>query len=307
VWIGVLVALIGSSVGAAGSSVGVVVFCDENRNGRLDPGEQVRIADVVLEAGGRRVRSDSPSGRATFADVPSGPQLIAVRPESLPPRYVAGAPQRVQVPCAEQVAIPVTLDVGGNRPYVYLALGDSITDGEGSSDHEGYRSRLQERLCARFGQAMVVNAAVAGADSHRAARHVQRALEVRPGYTLILCGTNDWNEDAPGFTVTVNSLRRLLRTVKAAHSIPLLATVIPTHVGGDPRASDLRNRWISDLDRALRVLARQERAGLVDLEAAFLASPHPADLYSDGLHPNDAGYALIAGAFYDAIAGRAQQ
>ena len=39
----------------------------------------------------------------------------------------------------------------------------------------------------------------------------------------------------------------------------------------------------------------------VDLEAAFLAQPSLRALYTDHVHPNDAGYEVMAQAFFEAI------
>jgi lysophospholipase L1-like esterase len=288
----------------AASTLRAVVFCDENANGLLDPDEQIRIPDALVVVGPRSGRSAVATGRVTIEGVPAGEQVVSVTADSLPPFYVPGPPLRVTLPSAESLAIAVRLDVGPNRPDVYLAVGDSITDGDWSSDEAGYRSRLQARLCAHFGEALIVNAGVTGSDSHRGARRIEEALRIQPGYTLILYGTNDWDEETAAFTVTLNSLRRIVRRVKAARSLPLLATVIPTNVGADPRASAARNRWVAALDRNVRRIAREEGATLVDLEAAFLAHPHPERLYADGLHPNDDGYEVIASAFFAAITRR---
>ncbi len=292
---------------APAGAVEVVVFCDANRNGRLDPDEAIRVPDAVVEIGGRTARTEAGSGRAVIANVEAGSHAIVVRAESLPPFYAPGGPMPIRVPAPGPIAVPVTLDAGGNRPELYLAMGDSITDGDGSSDGAGYRSRLQARLCAFFGEAAIVNVAATGTDSHRGARIIDDALAVRPAYTLILYGTNDWDEEAAAFTTTLNSLRRMVRKTRAARSLPFLATVIPTNVGADLRASPARNRWVAALDRNIRRIAVEEGAVLVDLETAFLAQPRLAALYRDGLHPNDAGYDVITATFFAAITRRAIQ
>jgi lysophospholipase L1-like esterase len=188
------------------------------------------------------------------------------------------------------------------RTHVYLAFGDSLTDGDGSSDGCGYRLRLESRLKARFGQASVIGAGATGTDSHRGARRIGKALDAyRPAGTLILYGTNDWDDREDRSRMTLNSLSRIVESVKHAGSRPYLATLIPTHLGGDARASAERNRWVARVNDGIRALARAEAAVLVDLEAAFAERPDHEALYADGLHPNDAGYEVMAEAFFAAI------
>ena len=92
--------------------------------------------------------------------------------------------------------LPATLPIGSNRANVYLAFGDSITDGEGSSDGNGYASRLQRKLQAHFGRATIIKDGLAATRSNRGADRLPDSLTVRPAYTLIHYGTNDWNVGA---------------------------------------------------------------------------------------------------------------
>jgi lysophospholipase L1-like esterase len=287
------------------SPVSAVVFYDENGNGRLDPGEKTRVPGVAVQLVGLEALSASRTGIAHLGDLPAGSYTVSVRSESLPPFFAFTAAPSFVAPTRSPVLVPLTLPIGSNRPNVYLAFGDSITDGEGSSDGAGYRGRLQALLRGALGAANLVNEGDAGAVSHHGARRIARVLEHhRPAYTLVLYGTNDWDETREGGeapTMTINSLRRIVEQVRAASSLPFLATLIPTHVGHDPRATPERNRWVAQVNGLIRALAIDQGAVLVDLEAAFAAEPDPDRLYSDGLHPNDLGYGVIARAFFRAI------
>lgn len=292
---------------APGHAVPVVVFYDENGNGRLDSSERVRVPGAVVEVAGRSGRTDA-RGRALLERVPAGTQQATLRADTLPPFFVAGAPLALRVPLAGELPLRVTLPIGDNRPNVYMALGDSLTDGAGSSDDNGYRVRLEAALRAHFGAASVINEGVPGTDSHHGAHHGALALlRHRPAATLILLGANDWSED-PGRSrptaATINSLRRLVRGVKAARSLPFLATLPPVNAGFDATVPPPRNDWVTRTNDRIRALARAEGAVLVDLHQAFLRQPPARRLFSDALHPNDAGYALIAEAFFSAITTR---
>jgi lysophospholipase L1-like esterase len=285
-------------------AVGVALFYDENANGTMEPTENVRIPDAVVEIGGKQGRSAPLSGEAIIEAVPAGSQTLAVRASSLPPFFVGPAPMTLVVPQTAGTAfLPVTLPIGSNRPNVYLAFGDSITDGEGSSDGNGYASRLLRKLQAHYGRATVIKDGLGATRSNRGSDRLPDSLTVRPAYTLIHYGTNDWNEgqcksNPPCFTV--DSLRRMVRDVKGRQGLPLLGTIIP----GNPNyleTQPARNQWVAAMDARIRDLAREEGALLVDLEAAFLRAPSLPALFADHVHPSDAGYEVMAQAFFDAI------
>ena len=301
----------GSPSGPSGPSdpgydVVAVVYYDENGDGRVDPGETVRMPDVELQVGTHSGRSEA-SGRTVIAGVPAGSPSVAVRAASLPPFYAAPVPVPATVPqpAGSDVMVGLKLPIGGNRPNTYMGFGDSITVGEGSSDDAGYRDRLEAKLRQRLGEAIVINQGLSGTRSNAGAQRIHQALPAeRPAYTLILYGTNDWNQSEcknafPCFTI--NSLRSIVQAVRGAQSLPLLATIPPCNLGMDDRCPASRQDWIHDMDELIRPLAREEGAVLVDIEAAFLAQPNLNALFVDHIHPNDAGYEIMASEFFSAI------
>ena len=283
-----------------------VVYYDENADNRADPGEIVHVPDTELHAGSGTGRADH-SGRVIITGVAAGNPSVTVRTSSLPPFYTAPAPipATVPQPAGSDVMVGLRLPIGFNRPNVYMGFGDSITDGEGSSDGAGYRDRLQSKLGQHFGKATVADQGIAGTRSNDGAQRIHQSLPAeRPAYTLILYGTNDWNQSEcknafPCFTI--NSLRAIVQAVRGAQSLPLLATIPPCNLGGDDRCTPARQQWIHDMDELIRPLAREEGAVLVDLEAAFLAEPNLSALFVDHIHPNDAGYEIMASEFFEAI------
>jgi lysophospholipase L1-like esterase len=283
-----------------------VVYYDENSDGRADADEIVRMPDVELQVGTRTARSES-SGRTVITGVPAGTPSVAVGTSSLPPFYTAPGPVPATVPqpAGNDVMVGLKLAIGGNRPNTYMGFGDSITMGEGSSDGAGYRDRLEARLRQRLREATVINQGIAGTRSNSGAQRIHQALPAeRPAYTLILYGSNDWNQSEcknafPCFTI--DSLRAIVRAVRGAQSLPLLATIPPCNVGIDDRCPASRQEFIHKMDELIRPMAREEGAVLVDLEAAFLAEPDLSALFVDHIHPNDAGYEIIASEFFAAI------
>jgi lysophospholipase L1-like esterase len=285
--------------------VSVVVFYDQNDNGLLDPDEPVRLPGAQVVAGSATAMTARATGRATI-QATAGTQTVAIRAESLPPNWVPTTGVTVTVPGAAEVQLPVRLPIGDNQPNVYDAFGDSLTTGEGSATGGGYRVPLQAQLSSYFGQAFVVNSGRDGTFSSTGAARIPGVMSrERPAYTLILYGTNDWNDQRcqtkpPAECYTIDNLRTIVEYVKGISSYPVLATLPPTNPALAPRE---RTEWNAQLNVLIKSLAQSEGAIVADLFAAF-PTTIPSDLpryFSDDVHPNDQGYALVAQAFLKAL------
>jgi lysophospholipase L1-like esterase len=283
--------------------LGVVVFYDENGNGVLDATEAVRLPGVTVVAGSHSATTAA-GGSATLR-VPEGSQTVTVQTSSLPPFYATDQGVTVGVPQTSRIVLPVTLPIGANVRNRYMAFGDSITIGDGSSYGTGYRGPLATALREQLGAAEVDNEGADATRSNRGAERIGASLNARrPAYTLILYGTNDWNDSAcrnisPCYTI--DSLRSIVGAAKSAQSLPVLATIIPTNVGYDSRTPPERNEWVAEQDKLIRTMAAQEGALLVDLEKEFLKVPNLSSIFYDHVHPNDAGYAIMTRTFFTAL------
>ena len=288
------------------------VFYDENGNLTLDASELARVPAVDITIGGRTGRSELRTGHVWIENVPEGQQIAEAA--HLPPYYVEKVAPRVNVPTTEPVLVPLQLDIGSNHPNVYMAFGDSITDGLGSGDGLGYREKLQRGLVAHFGVGTVVNEGIGGTRSGKARPNdaltrIDSALAAhRPAYTLTLYGTNDWNDATCKWgnedCQTVAHLRDIARAVRGAGSLPVLATIIPCNPA---YAADYcppeRNVWVDQTNQSLRLMAQSEGVVVADLYAAFMSQPDLVALFSDHVHPNDTGYRLVADGFLRAVTG----
>jgi len=285
-------------------SVTATVFYDENGNGLLDGSEAVRVPGVDVVIGTGTGTSAAGTGQAVVTGIREGAQTVAVRTESVPAYFQPPPPVPIQVPGPTEVRIPLTLPIGSNKPNVYLGLGDSITNGDGSSDHLGYVLKLQNLLGPHFGRAEVHAVGREGDTSAETAEVTRKTLGwFDPAYTLILLGTNDWQDQTcqnqgPSACFTIDALRSIVEDVKDWDSLPVLATIIPGNPAMVPAG---RNAWFDEMNVKIKALAQEQRITLADLNADFKATGSLPALYYDDVHPNDAGYQVIAQGWFKAI------
>jgi lysophospholipase L1-like esterase len=284
--------------------VAATVFYDVDGDGQLDANEAARVPGVEVVIGAGTGRSVPGSGVATVTGIREGAHTAAVRPESLPAYYEASPPVPVQVPGTAEVRIPLTLPIGNNQPSLYLGLGDSITFGDGSSDGKGYGRKLQDLLGPYFGRAEVVLRGRSGDTSAATAQVTRRTLRDHdPAYTLILLGTNDWQDQTcqnqgPSACFTIEALGKIVDEVQGWRSLPVLATIIPGNPNLVPAG---RNAWYDEMNVRIKALAQQERITLADLNAEMKAAGSLSALFADDVHPNDAGYQVLAQGWFKAV------
>ena len=279
-------------------AVTAVAFYDEDGSGRLEAGEDSRLGGVTVSIAGRTARTENVTGRAVVNGVPAGAQTAELR--GLLAFFRPGAPVTVNVPATGELLLAATLPIGGNRPHTYMAFGDSITVGEGSRNSQGYTVPLERALRGFFGKATILNEGQSGTRSSAGASRIGGTLRRhRPAYTLIMYGTNDWNECGNAVPCyTIDSLRRIVEKTKSATSLPVLATILPANPAFGAEA---RNSWVTKMNELVRDLAQEQDALLVDVDAAFRRQPDLRQLFEDHIHPNDRGYAIMAEEFFKAI------
>jgi len=277
------------------------VFYDENANGIADPNETMRLPGVTVAIGSASAQATA-GGRVTVSSVLPGAQAASLRPDTLPVYFAAGAsvPVTVPQPAGTEIAVPATLAIGGrNRPRVYMAFGDSITSGDGSNDQSGYRDYLRANLAGFWGSTHdVPNEGKAGTRSNDGESRMTPSLaRVRPAYTLILYGTNDWNENEcrvafPCYTVV--ALRSMVQQCRDNGSFPVLGTIPPVNPAYVDRNPVERNDWVKRMNDEIRAMAKQQQVPVADIYDAFMKKGDLPVLFADDKHPNETGYALIA-------------
>jgi lysophospholipase L1-like esterase len=188
-------------------------------------------------------------------------------------------------------------DFGDNDSNLLVAMGDSITEGVETTPYPEY--------LAQYVGKTVANQGVGGEHAYEGRLRVDRVLAAyKPGFLLILYGANDLlHYHSPAGIV--EELRSIVRSAKAAKTIPVLATLTPM-----VRSHYYFDGGVKDLNTRIRSMASDEGVRLVDLEQVFGDRDADEDPYVldsddylqwDGLHPNEEGSRQIALAFLDAL------
>jgi lysophospholipase L1-like esterase len=190
---------------------------------------------------------------------------------------------------------------GAQAATTYVAFGDSITEGVGddSTAKGGYPRRLQALLLSRGVSAEVRNEGLGGEDTAGGVSRISRVLRDGDDVLLLMEGTNDINNVSQ--ETTIANLNEIARKAADRGLRTIHATTIPRH----PSASkDGRNIVTGRLAAAIRELAFNQQRNLVDpFEVFFNETPNFPSLYADGdrVHPNGAGYDLLASVFADVL------
>jgi len=161
-----------------------------------------------------------------------------------------------------------------SRGTAVIAFGDSLTAGFGAGEGEDYPSKV----AAAIGKE-VVNAGVSGDTTESAlARLESDVLSRSPRVVIVGLGGNDFLRQTP-IAETEANLRRVVRTVQAEGAmVVLLGFEFPS----------MRDDWADMYER----VSKDEGCLLIeDVLDGILRDPA---LRSDPIHPNAAGYAVMA-------------
>lgn len=162
----------------------------------------------------------------------------------------------------------------------WVALGDSLTAGEGAESQQDFPTLLAERLGVRM-----VNLGANGETTAGGLARLSEVTALRPRVVLLCLGGNDTLRRVPA-EVTFGNLGVIIDRLQADGAFVVLIGV--------------RSASILDRNRgSFRSLAREKRVLLVpDILAGVLGNP---DLMADAVHPNAEGYRRIAGRIEEAL------
>jgi acyl-CoA thioesterase-1 len=191
-----------------------------------------------------------------------------------------------------------------------LFQGDSITDCGRNRDGRGvlslgtgYAFMIASRLAARYPELGLVftNRGISGNRARDLeARWDADCLALAPDIVSILIGINDtWRRYDRGDATSVDAFRASYRSILEATRDRLGTTIVICEPFVLPVPPD-RAAWREDLDpkiAVVRTLAREFGAVYVPFDGMFAAASttvDPSCWAADGVHPTDAGHALMA-------------
>ncbi|KAI1806017.1 carbohydrate esterase family 3 protein [Daldinia bambusicola] len=200
---------------------------------------------------------------------------------------------------------------GNGVPLRIMPLGASITYGFGSSDKNGYRKALRDKVVGNGNKVNMVGDNPAGTmrDNDTEGWKSYTVDQVhgkadgsvpkyKPNVVLVNVGTNDCvqNVDPAG---AGDRLRSLLDALfrESPRATVVLSTLL---VNRDP---DVQSR-VRDFNARLKKVgdqlqADEKRLVVVDMQSD--AGPRLEDLNGDGTHPGDEGYRKMADVFYEGL------
>jgi lysophospholipase L1-like esterase len=225
-----------------------------------------------------------------------------------------------------RVFLSAVLVDGGAHTRTVVAIGDSITDGAGSTPDRNARwpDFLAQRLAGH--DIAVINAGISGARVLRdkmgvnALARFDRDVLSQPGVTtaIVLMGINDigWHgsalapqEPMPGADELIAGYRQLIAQAHM-HGVRIVGGTL-TPFDGALQDTPMKGYYDADKERVRQAVNRWIREGgefdaVIDFDATVRDPVHPQRFLpaydsGDHLHPGDAGYKAMA----DAIATQA--
>ncbi len=214
------------------------------------------------------------------------------------------------------VGTPVPLPAGS---LTIVALGDSLTEGDGDQPGEGggYPARIERAINEVRPNSRVINLGKSGWDSAQMVEgQLPAALEAHPTIALVWIGSNDlWTNNGPDqqaadlarYTNNLDLTLRALTGSGARVFIALLDDQSQRPYATNPDGASLSPEGVADMSRlasafnaAIRAKAAEYGATTVDFANTTIFTD-PATLAEDGLHPNAQGYDQIGQIWFAAI------
>jgi len=162
-----------------------------------------------------------------------------------------------------------------------ICFGDSLTHGTGASQGMDYPSQLSRRIGRP-----VINAGIPGDTTDTALARLERdVLDRSPRIVLITLGGNDL-KNRQDRDRAFRNLKTIITAIQGRGALVIVGGLdVPI--------------WGRGFQERYRKVCEETGAVLVpDILKGLLGN---SDRMSDAIHPNDAGYGIMAGYFYEAM------
>lgn len=172
---------------------------------------------------------------------------------------------------------------------IFIALGDSLTEGYQLSSQKAYPYLLETRLNKEFPKykTKIINAGISGSTTSSGVSRLKRYLKLQPQAVLISLGSNDGLRGTPIKSIKKN-LQDMINLALANNISVLLAGLkLPVNYGNEYRKSfekifkELEKNKITSIPFLLEGVAGKPEFNLPDL-----------------IHPNEEGHKIMAKTLY---------
>ncbi|KAK8069124.1 GDSL-like Lipase/Acylhydrolase [Apiospora phragmitis] len=215
------------------------------------------------------------------------------------------------IPKVETREADAKLALANGLPLRIMPLGASITFGTASSDGNGYRQTLRNKITASGNPVNMVGSHPNGTmkDNENEGwpgfvidevhdKSNQNVPITKPNLVLINAGTNDalQNRDVDNAGARITSMINDIFTQSPQATVVLSSLIPNANTDAQSRAVKINSQY----DNVVNTLRGQgRRVVFANMQSA--AGPTLGDLVQDGTHPTDAGYVKMANVWMDAI------
>ena len=172
-----------------------------------------------------------------------------------------------------------------------VALGDSLTAGNGLNERDAWPAQLERRLRTVGFRWKVINAGISGETSSGARARLAWVLGLKPDIMVLETGANDGLRGIPP---------QVLRSNLDAMLTTLAENRVTTVLAGMQMLRNLGPSYTSAFARVYPDLAQKHRALLIPFFLEGVAA-NLALNQSDGLHPTAEGYRIVTDLVYPRI------
>jgi len=185
--------------------------------------------------------------------------------------------------CKQEAETPAA--TGDAQPSVTIvAIGDSLTAGMGVEESEAYPALLERALRSAGHDVRVINAGISGETTSGTLARLDWVMTLKPDIAILETGANDGLRGLDTAMVRDN-LRSIVETLQGKGVVVVLA--------GMQMVWNLGPAYTSEFNRIYPELAEEQGVIFMPFFLEGVAM-RPEFNQDDGLHPNPAGYRIIA-------------
>jgi acyl-CoA thioesterase-1 len=166
---------------------------------------------------------------------------------------------------------------------IIVAVGDSLTEGQGVEEELAYPAVLEERLREQGYRYQVINAGISGETSSGTLSRIKWTLTLKPDIVILVTGANDGFRGIDPALIKSN-IRTIVKSLKENNVIVVL--------GGMQIVQNLGRDYTSAFAEIFPEVARSEDVIFIPFFLADVAAD-PRLNQADGIHPTAEGYQVV--------------